>query len=56
MIIAAPLFLFLWGAFAWAALSSKSGRQIGFVLGGVWLVALIAALRNPYVAVVRSDG
>jgi len=55
MIIAAPAFLFVWGTFAWAALSNKSGRQTGFVLGAVWLVALIGALRNPYVAVARSD-
>ena len=56
MIIAAPLFLVIWGLFAEAALSDKSGRQIGLVLGGVWLVALIATLRNPYAAVVRPDG
>jgi hypothetical protein len=56
MIIAAPLFLLIWGLFAEAALSDKSGRQIGIVLGAVWLVALIASLRNPYVAVVGPDG
>ncbi len=56
MIIAAPLFLFIWGAFAEAALSDKNGRQIGIVLGLVWLFALVASLRNPYVVIVRADG
>jgi hypothetical protein len=56
MIIVAPLFLFIWGAFAEAALSDKSGRQIGIFLGVVWIVALIASLRSPYLAVVGADG
>ena len=56
MLIAAPPFLLIWGIFMVAALSDKSGRQIGVFFTAVWAVALFALLRNPYVAVVRSDG
>src|SRR6266487_4072888 len=56
MMIAAPLFLLIWGVFMVAALSDKSGLQIGVFLAAVWAIALFGVLRNPYVAVARSDG
>jgi hypothetical protein len=55
MILAAPLFLSVWGAIALFALT-HGGTQAGTFLGIVWLVAAAGALRQPYVAIVRPDG
>jgi hypothetical protein len=55
MILVAPIFLFIWGAFALAGLT-HGGTQFGAFLGIVWTVGAAGALWQPYVAVLRPDG
>jgi hypothetical protein len=55
MLVIAPLFLAVWGLFAFAALTG-GGTQIGVFLAIVWLVIAVLLLRQPYVAIVRPDG
>jgi hypothetical protein len=55
MILAGPVFFAGWGAIALFALT-HGGTQAGAILGIVWLVFAAAALRQPYVAILRPDG
>lgn len=55
MIAAGPIFFFIWGSFAAAALT-HGGTQVGTFLGIVWLVFAIGTIRQPYVAIMRPDG
>ena len=50
MLVAAPIFFFIWGAFAAAALT-HGGTQPGTFLGIVWLVFAVGTIRQPYVAI-----
>jgi hypothetical protein len=55
MILVGPVFFSGWGAIALFALT-HGGTQAGAILGTVWLVFAAAALRQPYVAILRPDG
>jgi hypothetical protein len=54
MILAAPVFFSVWGAFAVFALT-HGRRQAGTFLGIVWLLGAAGTLRQPYVAILRPD-
>ena len=55
MVTAGPVWFLAWGAVALFALT-HGGRQAGIVLGLVWLFFAVPAVRQPYVAILRSDG
>jgi hypothetical protein len=56
VLVAFPLFALIAVSIAQPILSSSGQREIGFVFVALAVFATVAALRVPYVAIVRSDG